>query len=72
VDGPLICFAAMSGESKANSRLIAAAPELLDVAIAVFRACDEDLIDNTSHEDSVGVLLDAARDVIAKATGVTP
>lgn len=55
-------------ERNANARLIAAAPELLDLARAILTATERDLIANTTHCDSVGVLYDAAKAVIAKAT----
>lgn len=55
---------------EANARLIATAPELLDLAQAVLRAAAEDLITNTSDEDTTGVLLDFARLTVAKATGL--
>lgn len=54
--------------SEANARLIAAAPMLLELAEAIFSAADNGNIANTSDEDSVGVLLDAARAAIAAAT----
>lgn len=53
----------------ANGQLIAAAPELLNLAQAVMESCNNGYIANTSHADTVGVLADAARMVIAKATG---
>lgn len=46
--------------------------ELLSVAYAVFGACDQHLITNTSDADSVGVLIDCARKAIARATGEQP
>jgi hypothetical protein len=51
-----------------DALLIAAAPELLELARALLTSCDNDFIQNTSHQDTVGVLADAARAVIAKAT----
>lgn len=54
--------------SDANARLIAAAPDLMEVVQALITCADEDFIANTSHQDSLGVLADAARAAIAKAT----
>ena len=56
-------------ESEANARLIAAAPELYEVAEALFKAIDNYLITNTGDEDSVGVLLDCASAALSKARG---
>lgn len=41
--------------------------ELRDLAEAIRNACEGDLIVNASQEDTVGVLLDAARAALAKA-----
>ena len=55
-----------------HERIRSASQELLALAWAVFRATNLDLVANTSMEDTVGVLLDASRAAIAKATGETP
>ena len=55
--------------AKANARLIAAAPALLDVVQALLLAIDGWHITNTSDEDSVGVLADFARAALAAAAG---
>lgn len=49
-------------------RLLDQQSDLLEVVQALLTACDEDFITNTSHADSVGVLANAARAAIAKAT----
>lgn len=53
----------------ADARLIAAAPDLLDLATALLSAIEMFAITNTSDEDTIGVLSDAAREVIDKAQG---
>lgn len=55
--------------TSANARLIALAPELLDLIRTMLIAIDGESIANTSHEDSCGVLADAARELITKAAG---
>ncbi len=50
----------------ANARLIAAAPDLFEVVQALITCADMEYIANTSHQDSLGVLADAARAAIAK------
>lgn len=56
-------------EAEACARLIAAAPDLLDLATALLSAIEMFAITNTSDEDTIGVLSDAAREVIDKAQG---
>lgn len=55
-------------ELEANARLIAAAPELLEIARAIVAVCD-----SGQHADMACMegspLVDAARDAIAKAAG---
>lgn len=62
----------VGGNDVANARLIAAAPDLLELATALLSAIEKFAITNTSDEDTIGVLSDAAREVIAAATGATP
>lgn len=56
------------GETRANARLIAAAPDLLEIARAIVAVCD-----SGKHADMACMegspLVDAARDAIAKAEG---
>ena len=59
-------------EDCATARLIAAAPDLLELATALLSAIERFAITNTSDEDTIGVLSDAAREAIAAATGATP
>ena len=57
-----------SGDVQANARLIAAAPDLLEIARAIVAVCD-----SGKHADMACMegspLVDAARDAIAKAEG---
>ena len=56
------------GETRANARLIAAAPDLLEIARAIVAICDiGKYADMACMEGSP--LVDAARDAIAKAEG---
>ena len=58
------------GDSRdANARLVSAAPDLLEVVVAMARAIDQHLITNTTDNDSIGVISDAAQAAITKATG---
>lgn len=57
------------GKKRKRAQLIAAAPDLLDLATALLSAIEMFAITNTSDEDTIGVLSDAAREVIAKAQG---
>jgi hypothetical protein len=51
-----------------NARLIAAAPDLLDVVLALVRAAQEGF-DPALIVDENSPIMDAAREAIAKATG---
>jgi hypothetical protein len=42
---------------------------VIDFAKAVITACEDDLIANTSHADTVGVLEDAAREILSTQRG---
>ena len=55
---------ATKAQTKANARLIAAAPELLDALREAYAAMEP-----MHHEPVVSEALDAARAAIAKATG---
>lgn len=58
-----------SSEAEANAYAIHAVPELLDVAMALKTAIDDDLIQNTTMQDSLGVLSDFVNAAISKALG---
>ena len=61
-------FLPFTEEAKANARLIAAAPELLEALVEALAFCEA----NTYGGDDTAALIVKARAAIAKAAGSTP